>query len=140
MNLLSLFGFSLSLGTLLSLGSILLRLSIGIDFVVEGYSKSGAGRKENEDWLKSLGVNARFVPFAMTVEILGGIALLIGLLTPLAALLAALWMISTMWLRIAKDKEKFVGGYELDIVIFLAALALAVIGGGMFSLDALLGI
>ena len=108
--------------------------------MVEGYSKSGAGRKENEDWLKSLGVNARFVPFAMTVEILGGVALLLGLLTPLAALLAALWMISTMWLRIVKDKEKFVGGYEIDVVIFLAALALAVIGGGMYSLDGLLGI
>jgi putative oxidoreductase len=128
------------LGVHMSLASLLLRLAIGVDFVVEGYSKTGAGRKENEKWLKDLGVDARFVLFAVVVELLGGIGLILGLLTPIVAVLAALWMVSTMWLRIAKGKEEFVGGYELDVVIFLAALALAVIGGGTFSLDHLLGI
>jgi len=119
---------------------LLLRLAIGIDFVAEGYSKTGAGRKENEKWLKDLGMDARFVMFAVVVELLGGIGLILGLLTPIVAVLAAFWMVSTMWLRIAKGKEKFVGGYELDVVILLAALALAAIGGGTFSLDHLLGI
>lgn len=77
---------------------------------------------------------------AGVVEFFGGLALLLSVLTPIIAALVALWMLSTTWLSIAKIKKKFVGGYELDIVLVLAALALAALGGGAFSIDRLLGI
>jgi putative oxidoreductase len=68
------------------------------------------------------------------------IAILLGIFTSIIALLFALWMVSTTWLAADKMKKKFVGGYELDIKLLLASLALAAIGSGIFSIDHLLRI
>jgi hypothetical protein len=51
-----------------------------------------------------------------------------------------LWILSTTWLSVAKINKKFVGVYELDILLELAALSLPAIGGGAFSVDHLLGL
>ena len=119
---------------------MLLRLAVGVLFVVNGYPKLGAGRKGTGEWLKSMGLPAGFGPFAGVVEFFGGLALILGILTPIVAALSALWMVSTTWLAVVKMKKKFVGGYELDIILLLAFLALAAIGAGMFSVDYLIGI
>ena len=127
-------------GVHLSTASLLLRLAVGVLFVVHGYPKLGAGRKGTGEWLKSMGLPAGFGPFAGVVEFFGGLALILGILTPIVAALSALWMVSTTWLAVFKMKKKFVGGYELDIILLLAFLALAAIGAGMFSVDYLIGI
>ena len=80
------------------------------------------------------------VPFGGFVEFFGGLGLLVGLLTPIIAVLSAIWMLSTTWFSVVKVKKKFMGGYELDIVLLLGALALAFVGGGNFSLDHLIGL
>jgi len=87
-----------------------------------------------------MGLPSGFAAFAGVVEFFGGMALLLGILTEIVAVLSALWMLSTTWLAAGKMKKKYVGGYELDITLILAALALALLGGGMYSLDYLLGI
>ena len=83
---------------------------------------------------------AHVAGFAGVVEFFGGLALLLGIFTQIVALLSALWMLSTTWLAKGKMKKKYFGGYELDITLMLAALALAMLGGGIYSLDFLLGI
>ncbi len=121
------------------LASVLLRLCVGTLFVYHGYLKlTPAGRKG--DWMKTFGMPTALVPFAGIVEFFGGLGLLIGLLTPIVAILAALWMLSTTWFAKTKLKKKYFGGYELDITLLLAALALAFIGGRTFSLDHLIGL
>ena len=127
-------------GLHLSTASLLLRLAVGILFVIHGYPKLTTQRKGTVEWLKSMGLPSGFAAFAGVVEFFGGIALLLGILTQIIAALSALWMLSTTWLAVAKMKKKFVGGYELDIILLLASLALAALGGGRFSLDYLLGI
>jgi putative oxidoreductase len=122
----------------LDLASILLRLTIGSLFLYHGYPKLTKMRKG--EWMKQVGMPSALVPFGGFVEFFGGLGLLLGLLTPIVAVLFALWMLSTTWFSIAKVKKKFMGGYELDIVILLAALALAFIGGGTFSIDHLIGL
>jgi putative oxidoreductase len=92
------------------------------------------------EFMKTIGMPTALVPFGGFVEFFGGLGLLLGLLVPIVAILSALWMLSTIWFSIAKVKKKFMGGYELDIVLFLAALALAFIGGGTFSIDHLIGL
>jgi uncharacterized membrane protein YphA (DoxX/SURF4 family) len=49
-------------------------------------------------------------------------------------------MLSTTWLVTTKAKKKYVGGYEIDITLLLAALALALLGSGIYSIDHLLGL
>ncbi|MBO0887978.1 DoxX family protein [Candidatus Bathyarchaeota archaeon] len=120
------------------LASILLRLAIGTLFMIHGYPKLTKQRKG--EFMKTVGMPTALVPFAGFVEFFGGLGMLIGLLTPIIAVLSALWMISTTWFSIAKIKKKYQGGYELDITLILLALALAFIGGGTLSIDHLIGL
>src|SRR6266849_11003768 len=123
------------------LASIILRLAIGTLFIIHGYPKlTSAQRKQGGAWMKSVGMSATMVPLGGFVEFFGGIALILGLLTPIVAVLSALWMLSTTWFSISKVKKKYAGGYEIDITLFLAALALALLGSGIFSIDHLLGL
>lgn len=127
-------------GVHLSTASLLLRLAIGSVYVIHGYPKLGTQRKSAADWLKSMGLPAGFATFAAVVEFFGGIAILLGILTPIIAALFALYSLSTMLLQRTKMKSKYIGGYELDTILILISLALATIGGGRFSLDHLLRI
>ena len=123
----------------LDLASIILRLAIGSAFIIHGYPKL----KPNEQakgWMKSMGLSVALVPFAGVVEFFGGLGLILGILTPIIAILSALWMLSTTWLSVTKIKKKYQGGLEIDITLLLAALALAFLGGGTFSIDHLIGL
>jgi len=128
-------------GASVDLPSLILRLAIGTLFIIHGYPKlTAAQRKQGGAWMKSVGMPPAMVPFGGFVEFFGGITLILGLLTPIIAVLTALWMLSTTWFSISKIKKKYAGGWEIDITLFLAALALALLGSGIFSIDHLLGL
>lgn len=124
-----------------SLASLILRLAVGALFMVHGYPKLGSKqRKEGAAWMKSTGMPGGMIAFAGTAEFFGGLALILGILTPIVAVLAALWMLSTTWFARSKLKKKYMGGWELDVTLLLAALTIAALGSGVFSIDHLLGI
>ena len=87
-----------------------------------------------------MGMPTALIPFAGVVEFFGGLGLILGILTPAIAFLAALWMLSTTWLSVTKIKKKYSGGMEIDITLLLASLALTFLGGGAFSIDHLIGL
>ncbi len=122
------------------LAALILRLAVGTLFMYHGYPKLTTKRKESEGWRKSIGMPAVIAPFGGFVEFFGGLALILGSLTSIIAALSALWMLSTTWFAISKLKKKYMSGYELDITLFLAALALALLGSGIYSIDHLLGL
>ena len=127
-------------GVHLSVAALLLRLVIGVVFVIHGYPKfSTEQRKQGGQWMKSMGLPSGFILLGAIVEFFGGIALLLGILTQIIAALFALWMLATTMLSKGKMKKKFVGGYEVDIILLFASLALAAIGPGALSIDHLLG-
>lgn len=121
------------------LASFILRVAVGSLFMVHGYPKLGSQREAGRGFMKSTGMPANMIAFAGVAEFFGGLALILGLLTPIVALLSALWMLSTTWFASSKLKKKYVGGYELDITLLLAALGIAALGAGAFSLDRLIG-
>jgi putative oxidoreductase len=128
-------------GSSVDLPSLILRLAVGTLFIIHGYPKlTAAQRTQGGAWMKSMGMPAAMIPFGGVVEFFGGLALILGILTPIVAALSALWMLSTTWLVTTKAKKKYVGGYEIDITLFLAALALALLGSGIYSIDHLLGL
>jgi putative oxidoreductase len=128
-------------GSSVDLPSLILRLAVGTLFIVHGYPKlTAAQRTQGGAWMKSVGMPAGMVPLGGVVEFFGGLALILGLLTPVVAALSALWMLSTTWFSISKVKKKYASGYEIDITLFLAALALALLGSGIYSIDHLLGL
>ena len=121
--------------------SLILRLAVGTLFIIHGYPKlSRKQREQGGAWMKSVGMPSAMMAFGGIAEFFGGLALLLGLLTPIVAALAALWMLSTTWFSINKLKKKYAGGYELDVTMVLVAIALALLGSGAFSIDHLLGL
>jgi putative oxidoreductase len=74
--------------------------------------------------------------YAAAVELIGGAALVLGVLTAVAGVLLALDMAGA-FLFVHRSNGVFVadGGWELVVVLGLFALALAAIGAGRFSVD-----
>ena len=127
-------------GIQLSFASVLLRVMMGIAFMIHGYPKLKSGGKDTGEWLKGMGIPYGFGLFAGVVEFFGGIALLLGVLTSIVAALFVLWMLALTWLSIAKLKKKFSGGWEIDLLYLVLSITIATVGSGIFSLDRLLGI
>ena len=73
-------------------------------------------------------------------ELIGGLALAFGLLTPLAATVVAAVMVGAI-AAVHRDKGFFAqaGGYEYPLALAAAALAIAFAGAGTYSLDNVLG-
>ena len=133
----SVFGFLQSA----DLAALALRLTLGILFVLHGWPKV-KNPKQPAAWVRSTGWTwaASFAYEFSFLEFLGGIALVIGLLTRIVGILFVLQMIATTIFARAKLGKKLMGGWETDLLFLAGALALVLLGAGAWSLDALLGL
>ena len=127
----------------MDLGLLLLRVVVGAVMAAHGVQKlfgwfGGFGVQGTGGWLESMG----FRPGVAMARIHGisevgaGLLLAFGLFTPFAA--AAI--IGVMLVAIAtvhRDKGFFnsAGGYEFNLTLIAASLALAMTGAGTYSLD-----
>jgi putative oxidoreductase len=122
----------------LSLGLAALRITAGTVFMAHGYAKlftfgfAGVSGMFGHMGVPFPGVTG---PLIAVLEFFGGIALVIGLLTRLAALGFALDMIGAI--LFVKLKGGF-SGYELERLLVGASVTLALTGAGQFSVDALI--
>ena len=77
-------------------------------------------------------------------ETLGGLAVILGLLTQIAGIGLAIIMLGAIYMKSAKWKLPFTAmdklGWEFDWVLLGMSLALALLGAGAFSLDAMFGL
>lgn len=118
------------------------RLLLGTVMIAHGWQKFATwGIDGTAASFGQMGVPAPTLSagFAATVELLGGIALVLGLLTPVAGLLLALNMFGAyLFAHTGHGIFTKEGGWELVGALGAGALALAGAGAGRFSLDALL--
>ncbi|GAA1575256.1 DoxX family protein [Actinomadura kijaniata] len=122
-------------------GLLVGRLALGVIFIAHGWQKlTDTGHSGVTAMFKGLGIPMPSVAalFATWVELLGGVALIVGLLVPVAGVLLALNMLGALW-YVHLDKGLFAaeGGYEFVLVLGATAVLLACTGAGRFSLDAL---
>lgn len=134
------FGFIPALGRYSDAALFILRLALGIIFIVHGWPKL-KNIKQTAEGFTMMGFKpgALWGTIAAIGETFGGVAIIIGFLAPLAGLFFSIEMIVTTIWKMAK-KNKLIGGFELDMLLFAAALLIATMGGGLLSLDAYLGI
>ncbi len=131
----------------MKIGRLLLRLVVGGLFVGHGTQKlfgwfGGRGLDATAQGFEQLGLRpGRTNAIAAGAAEAGGGALLaLGLATPLAAsVLTATMMTAIQRVHAPKGPWLTDGGYEYNLVLIAAALALAEVGPGSLSLDAARG-
>jgi putative oxidoreductase len=127
---------------------LLLRAVLGVVFIAHGAQKlfgafGGPGLARTAESWAGLGLQPPML-FALIggiAEFGGGLLMLAGLLTPVAALAIAGVMIGAIVL-VTGAKGFFIQneGYEYNIVLIVAAVAVAIAGPGRLSLDHGLGL
>ena len=118
---------------------LILRVVVGGAFMMHGWTKI----QNPTGWMGPNAPVPAFLQAAAAVsEFVGGAALILGLLTPVAAFFIACTMVVAIYMTavkgvpfIAKPGEP---SYELAAVFLAVSFVLMCVGPGMFSLDALL--
>ncbi|WP_106769186.1 DoxX family protein [Paenibacillus faecalis] len=130
----------------MELGLLILRLVLGLSFIGHGAQKlfgwfGGYGIKGTGGWLESIGIKPG-VPMAVVVgllEFVGGLLFASGFLTILGAAMIILAMLGAIVKVHAKNGYwATANGYELNLLIIAVALAVALMGAGAYSLDAVI--
>jgi putative oxidoreductase len=117
------------------------RVALGAIFIAHGWPKVKDLTKPVA-FVKGTGWpgGATFAVLFSLLEFFGGIALILGFLTKIVAVLFVLEMIATTIFSKTKLKKKFVLGYELDVAYAAFALVLALLSPGAWSIDRLLNL
>lgn len=121
-------------------GTFLIRLLVGWIFIFAGVSKflaeqMGAGRFAD----MGLPMPEFLGPWVAFWEVLGGVLVLLGLLTRAGAIPLIVIMVVAIWVtKVPLFQESVAEGLQaarLDVSLLLASLYLLIAGGGKFALD-----
>lgn len=132
---------------LAGLAPLIVRIIVGIIMAVHGFQKLAGGPANFGAFLGQLGVPApTLMAFVVTfVELGGGILLILGLFSRLAALLltinltVAILLVKLSIGLIAPADQPGVG-YELDLALIAGFLTILFAGPGPVSIDRILGL
>ncbi|MEH7126424.1 DoxX family protein [Bacillus sp. JJ1532] len=114
---------------------LILRIVLGVTFLIHGVAKFQMGLGNVAGWFESIGIMGFLGYVVSVIELVGGIALLLGIGTKLISALIALVMLGAIFT--AKLSVGFIapGGYELDLALLAMAVVLVINGSQLFSLD-----
>ncbi|WP_078578470.1 DoxX family protein [Salipaludibacillus agaradhaerens] len=117
------------------IGNLLLRVVLGLVFLGNGAAKFQGGIENTVGWFDSIGLPGGLAYVVAIIELVGGIALILGLGTRIAAALMGLIMIGAIFT--VNLEGGFLNGYAFDLVLLVVAAHLVLNGSKLSSLDQL---
>ena len=133
---------------MVSLGLLVLRVAVGLILVGHGLQKLFGwwGGPGMQGWVGAMN-RMRIRPavawawISALAEVVGGLGLVVGLLTPLPSLaIAASMLVAIALVHWPRGFWVSKGGYEFNLSILAAVAAVAIAGPGAYSLDTALRI
>jgi putative oxidoreductase len=118
--------------------TLILRLVLGVTFFIHGLVKFQGGIENIVGWFDSIGLPGVLAYGVAGLEMVGGIALVVGLGSRIVSALFVLLMLgATVKVKLAGG---FLGngqgaGWELDLALLVMALFIAINDSKMFALD-----
>lgn len=114
-------------------GATILRLFLGFTFMIHGFVKFDGGISNTVGYFDSLGIPGSFAYVVAIIELVGGLAMILGLRTRIVAALFVVIMVGAVFT--AKLSVGFVGGYELDLALLVIAVYLVLESKTLYSVD-----
>ena len=132
----------------MDIGLLILRLAVGLTMAAHGGQKlfgwfGGYGIAGTGGFMESLGFRPGKVhaTLAGLSELVGGLLIALGLLTPVgSALVLTVMVVAIGSVHLPKGFFVSDGGFEYNLVIMAAVVSLAFMGPGAYSLDAVQGL
>ncbi len=113
-------------------GPLPIRILAGIAFIAHGIPKL-VDPAMTQGFFGNIGLPPELaIPIGL-LEVVGGFAILVGVLTRVASILFITEMIGST--LVAKVSEGFVGGYELDLLLMFISISLLLTGPGRVSIE-----
>jgi putative oxidoreductase len=109
-----------------------IRILAGITFIAHGLPKL-VELAMTQGFFGNIGLPPEMAVPIGVLEVVGGFALLLGILTRIASILFIIEMIGAPLLT--KISEGFVGGYELDLLLMAISISLLLTGPGKISIE-----
>ena len=129
------------------LAILILRLALGVIMVSHGIPKIKKREVLGKKWNDHYGVPKATIWLTGILQIVGGLALLVGLFTSLTSLVLTLDMLAALFICIfnSHHREPFnsvtpVKGWDVNLLLVASLIAVLLLGGGKWSLDALLSL
>ncbi|MFA4137014.1 MULTISPECIES: DoxX family protein [unclassified Brevibacillus] len=121
--------------------TLILRVIAGLTFAIHGVAKFQMGLENVAGFFGTMGLPAFIAYLVAFLEVVGGIALILGLGTRVFAGALSVVMLGAIFK--AKLAVGFMGGeggagYELDLALLAILVALGISGSTKFALDAIL--
>ncbi|MGH9983761.1 MAG: DoxX family protein [Nitrososphaeraceae archaeon] len=124
--------FNMNIQKLFLYGPLPIRILAGIAFIAHGIPKL-ADPAMTQGFFGNIGLPPELaIPIGL-LEVIGGFALLVGMVTRIASILFIIEMIGAS--IVAKLSEGFVGGFELDLLLMSVAISLLLTGPGKISVE-----
>ena len=123
------------------IGALILRVTLGALFFFHGLDKFQGGIENIVAWFDSMGLPGFLAYVVALIELVGGIALVIGFGTRLVSALMAIIMIgATLKVKLSLGLlgNGQMAGYELDIAFLAMAIYLVINGSKVLSVGQLI--
>ncbi|MEW4327655.1 DoxX family protein [Rossellomorea marisflavi] len=116
-----------------SIASFILRIVLGFTFFVHGLDKFQGGLSNTADFFSSMGIPGLMAYIVAVIELVGGVAMVLGLGTRIIGALFTLVMLGAI--VTVKFSAGFVGGYELDVALLAMSVYFILSSQSAFALD-----